>query len=612
MNPLAQQTPLAPLHPVVRLGRSIENTIAFLALVLIALLPTIEVIARFFKTGIHGSTEYVEHLVIIIAFVGAMITSRENRHLSFSAGIERIKPPLQNYLKSITALISNFVISLLAFASYEFIQTAFSATDKIVDIPARLLVAVIPIGLAFALLRNITNAPLGFIHKAFATCGVISAACTPLLPLAILPLLVWPSIIILCSIMFLGAPVFVVLGGFSLLFFATTGGSIAVIPNEAYTLLTGPSIPAIPLFTLGGFILSASKAGERLVRLFKATFGWMPGGLAIATILICTFFTSLTGASGVTILALGGILSFVLLQSGYAKKFTHGLITVSGIGTLFPPSLPLIMYGVIAHINIQHLFIGASIPGLFLVAILSLFVVFNAKKASIPTIQFNRKELFSSIIESIWEIILPFLILFLFFSGICTLVETGSITVVYLLIVEIFIKRDIAFKALPKACLEAMPVLGGILIVLAIAMGLSYAIVDAGIPEQLSAWLLERIHSKLLFLLILNIVLLIAASVMDVFGAIIVIVPLIIPLGIAYGIDPIHLGIIFLANLELGYLTPPLGLNLFLSSFRFDQPFLSICKSIIPFFLVLFGGVLIISYVPGLSLWIFDVLKIAR
>ena len=385
-------------------------------------------------------------------------------------------------------------------------------------------------------------------------------------------------------------------------FFSATGGSFEVIPNEAYSMLISPTMPAIPLFTLAGFILSESKAGERLVKLFRAFTGWLPGGLAIAAVIVCAFFTTFTGASGVTILALGALLSYILIQSGNKKEFTHGLLTGSGsIGLLFPPSLPIILYGVTAQTNIKHMFLGGIIPGFIMVLALSIMGIVSAVKNNIKPTKFSLREAGVSVRGSIGEILLPAIILFGYFLGIMTLVEAAAVAVVYVIILEVFINRDIKLKDLIPTALKSVPIIGGVLIILTVARGLSYYLIDAEIPMSLSAWVETHISSKYVFLILLNLALLVTGCLMDIFSAIVVVAPLIIPLGEIFGIHPVHLGIIFLANLELGYLTPPIGLNLFLASYRFNEPLGRVYRNVVPFFLVLLVTVLVLTYVPWFS-----------
>jgi tripartite ATP-independent transporter DctM subunit len=543
----------------------------------------------------------VQHLVIWITFAGAMITSRENRHLSLSAWIDLLKNPRKKWIQSLTSCIATAITTGLTWSSFSFVQVGFEDSQHVGIFPIRILMLIMPAGFAFMTLRFIFHVPKGVLFYCISLSGIGIAALFGFVLHDFMSVLIWPCSIVLFAAALFGAPIFTILGGYAILLFINSGGTTVVIPNEAYTMLTSPAIPAIPLFTLAGFILSESKAGDRLVQLFRVYFGWLPGGLAIATILICTFFTALTGASGVTILALGGLLSFILLENKYKSSFTTGLLTVNGIGTLFPPSLPLIMYGVVAHINIKKMFVGGLLPGTLMILALVIYVIVTAKKENITSTPLNIHELFPAVKGCIGEILLPFVIILFYFKGITTLVETGAITVVYVLLITTVFNRDIAFKELPTVFLKSIPIIGGVLIILAVAKGLSYFIVDAEVPMILTEWMQKFIRSKYLFLLILNIILLITGCFMDVFSAIMVLVPLIIPLGEAYDVHPVHLGIIFLANLEVGYLTPPIGLNLFLSSFRFNKPLVKIYKYIIPFLVVMILSVLVITYIPWVT-----------
>lgn len=580
-----------------------ENTIAVVSLGLIGLFPAIEVIARkFFRTGLHGSTEYVQHLVVWITFVGGMITAREGRHLHLSAGIERIPQPYRRWIETWTACVAAAVSATLAWSSFEFIRYGFAPGQTVGFVPMKVVMAIMPVGFGIMALRFITHAPRGWQHKLLASAGLgIAALLAWGIPNAV-SVLVWPLSVALVGSALLGAPIFVVLGGLAVVLFLNAGGIVAVIPNEAYTMLTGPVIPTIPLFTLAGFLLSESKAGERLVHAFRGCFGWLPGGLAIMAILVCAFFTTFTGASGVTILALGGLLSYILIQGKYPEGFSHGLLTASGsIGLLFPPSLPIILYGVVAHVNIKHMFIGGLIPGTLMIVVLALFGIRKMRRPAAQRQKVDVGEILTAVRKSAWEIALPVVIIILFFRGITTLVETGAIAVLYGFIVEVFIHRDIKLRDLPAVVLKCIPMLGGVLTILAVARGLSYFIVDAEIPVMLTEWTSTHVESKYLFLIALNIGLLITGCFMDIFSAIVVVVPLIVPLGEAFGIHPVHLGIIFLANLELGYLTPPVGLNLFLASFRFGKPLVAVYRDVIPFLIALLAAVLLITYIPWMT-----------
>lgn len=614
-------------NPVLRVLFSLENGIAGTAIILLALIPCAEIIVRtFFRTGIPAASEYTYHLVIWITFFGGMITSREGRHLHLSAGIDNIKDPWNNRIKTVTAFLTTMVIWALFISSLSLVLIGFDPERKLGLVPIRLAVAPIPIGYAFMALRSFLIGPKTRLSRFLAGLGLLAGTFIgysslynilytlfPSVPVlfdhimdfwyGFAPSMVLPGCLLLIAGAIAGIPLFAVLGGLAYFLFIGSFGALEVIPNEAYTMLTGNTIPAIPLFTLAGFILSESKAGERLVRLFKSLFGWMPGGLAIMAVLVCTFFTTFTGASGVTILALGGLLSYILLESGrYTKKFSNGLLTASGsIGLLFPPSLPIILYGVVAQVSILDMFIAGIVPGVFMVLALSGLGLYAAVKRKVPRTPFNGKEALHAIRESIWELLLPVIIILFFFLGITTLVETGAIAVIYALIIEMFIHKDINRKTLPKVLMKSLPIIGGVLVILAVSRGLSYYIIDAEIPMTLTAWVSEHIHSKYVFLILLNLALLVTGCLMDIFSAIMVVVPLILPLGNLFGIHPAHLGIIFLANLELGYLTPPVGLNLFLASYRFEEPLGRVYKQVIPFFLLLLLTVLVITYVPWIS-----------
>jgi tripartite ATP-independent transporter DctM subunit len=400
-----------------------------------------------------------------------------------------------------------------------------------------------------------------------------------------------------------GAPIFIVLGGAAILLFFAEGVPIASIPVETYRIVVSPSIPTIPLFTLAGYILAEGKASQRLVRLFRALFGWLPGGLAIAATFVCAFFTTFTGASGVTILALGGLMLPALLQNGYREKFSLGLLTATGsLGLLFPPSLAVILYGVVAHVPIPDLFKAGVLPGLLMILFIGLFGIREGLRSKAARSPFDFREAASALWESKWEILLPIVALVAVFGGFCTLIEAAAITVVYALISETVIHRELHLtRDLPGVLLKCVALIGGVFVILGVAMGLTNYLVDAQIPMKAAEFVQAHIHSKIIFLLALNFFLLVVGCLMDIFSATVVVVPLILPISQAFGIHPLHLGMIFLANLELGYLTPPVGMNLFLASYRFEKPLVQIYRNAIPFFLLLLFVVLIITYVPALT-----------
>jgi tripartite ATP-independent transporter DctM subunit len=412
-----------------------------------------------------------------------------------------------------------------------------------------------------------------------------------------------PLIVFLIAAALGGTPLFVVMGGITLLLLQASGGEMDSVAVDIYSALTNNNIIAIPLFSIVGFFLSESRAGERLVNTFRAFFSWLPGGIIFAAVIICAFFTSFTGASGVTILALGGILYTILSDHiKYPEKFSIGLLTsVGSIGLLFPPSLPLILVGTITQTNIFHLFLAGIIPGIVLVAAMVIYGVVSSVRIKIPVEKFDGHKALAAVKESAFEILLPFLLIAGYFSGIFSLVEIGAAAVLYIFIVEVIIHRDIKFSDIKKVFDRTIPIIGGVLMILAMSKALSYYIVDTQAPANIAVWMHSAFSSKYIFLLLLNVALLVVGCLMDIFSAILVVLPLIVPLSQTYGIDPVHLGIIFIVNLEVGFLTPPVGINLFLASYRFKKPFLNICRSVLPFLIVQLSVVLLVTYLPWFS-----------
>jgi tripartite ATP-independent transporter DctM subunit len=412
-----------------------------------------------------------------------------------------------------------------------------------------------------------------------------------------------PAVVFLLLCALGGLPIFVVMGGLVLLLLESSAIPVDVVATDIYFALTNESIIAIPLFTLVGFFLSESKAGFRLVACFRFLFSWIPGGMIIATVFICAFFTSFTGASGVTILALGGILYSILAEHvGYPKKFSIGLLTsVGSIGLLFPPSLPLILVGAMTGTDIFRMLAGGLIPGIILVLSVIAFGIVISMRTKIPVEPFKLFPALTSLRGAIWEILLPIFLVAGYFLGILSLVEIGAAALIYIFVIEVFFHRDIPLKDVPGVFLKAVPIIGGILAILAVSQSLSYYIVDTNAPAELADWMRETVESKYVFLLLLNLALLVVGCLMDIFSAILIVLPLITPLGAAYGIDPVHLGVIFIINLELGFLTPPVGLNLFLASYRFEKPFVEICRHVFPFLAIQFAVVMLVTYVPFFS-----------
>ncbi len=406
---------------------------------------------------------------------------------------------------------------------------------------------------------------------------------------------------------FIGAPLFTIFGGSALILFGKEGVDSMAIIIEMTRLVSAPALVAIPLFTFAGYMMAESKAPERMVHLNQALFGWLPGGLAIVALIACSFFTAFTGASGVTIIALGGLLYPILKKRGFPEKFSLGLVTTGGsLGLLFPPSLPLILYGLIAKVEIDKLFVAGLIPGLVLLVLLSIYSIWTGKH-SVKRDTFSLRKVFSALKEAAWEIPLPFIILIGIYGGYFTASEAAAVTAVYVLIVEVFIYRDLKlFGDIPRIIKESMVLVGGIVIILAVALGFTSYLIEARVPDLIFGWIQQYIKSQWMFLIALNIFLLIVGCLMDIFSAIVVVVPIIVPIAMKFGVNPIHLGIIFLTNLEIGYMTPPVGLNLFISSYRFNKPIFQIYRVAVPFLIILLIGLLLITYLPQLSLYLLE------
>jgi C4-dicarboxylate transporter DctM subunit len=404
-------------------------------------------------------------------------------------------------------------------------------------------------------------------------------------------------------LLLIGAPIFVVICGLTLYLFYSNQIDLSAIIIEMHRMATTPVLVAIPLFTFAGYLLSESGAPKRLIRLSNAILGWLPGGLSVIALIACAVFTALTGATGLTIIALGGILLPAMMRGKYPEVFSLGLLTTSGtLGLLFPPSLPLILYAIVAKVRIDQLFIAGILPGILLVLLLSVFSITRSVQVNIPRTSFQISEVLGALRESLWELPLPFVVLGGIYSGYFAVSEAAAITAVYVLIIEVFIYRDIRWIDLPEIMKKSMVLVGGVLIILGAAMGLTNYLIDAEIPMRMLEFFKTHIESKIFFLIVLNLFLLAVGCTMGIFSALVVVVPLLAPIGQAYGIDPIHLGIIFLANLEIGASIPPLGINLFIASIRFERPVLRLYVASLPFIAILLIALALITYIPWLSL----------
>ena len=407
-----------------------------------------------------------------------------------------------------------------------------------------------------------------------------------------------------------GAPVFALMGALALWLFHGAGIESSAVIIELSRLASLPSLIAVPLFTFAGYLLAESKSPQRLVALAESLFGWLPGGVAVAGLCACAMFTAFTGASGVTIIALGGLVFPLLRRQGYPEPFSLGLITTTGsLGLMFPPSLPIILYALVGKISVDKLFAAAAVPGLLLLAGLSLYAVFVAKREGVAPVPFSWKAVKLAARAAAWEIPLPLVVVGGIYGGLFTASEAAAVMCFYVLVVEVFVYRDVAPSKLPEIARQSMILVGAILIVLGCALGLTSYMIDQDIPGRIFAFLHERVQSPWGFLAILNCFLLVV-NMVEIFSAIVIVVPIIAPVAAQYGIDPVHLGALFLLNLEIGYMTPPLGLNLFMSARRFDKPLPQLYRAVAPFWILLVGALMVVTYCPSLSLWLPRLLKL--
>ncbi len=585
--------------------RRFENIGTVAVLSLMVALPVIEALLRkFFNTTLPGAAEYVRHGTLWIAFIGATLAAREGAHLKMASGDLIKKEPYKTILFIFQTSIAVAVTGAFVIACYELISAeranlmnvAPFLPTWIAQLPMLMCMAMVGISFTFKAKGATEQIIVLVLAGAFLCIGFV--------PEASRAGLLMPTIIVLLLGLVAGAPLFTVFGGLALFLFFKDGIPLAAVPSEAYRVVSSPTLPTIPLFTLAGYILSEGGASKRLVHLFHALFSWMPGGVAVATVLVCAFFTTFTGASGVTILALGGLLFPMLVKEAYPERFSLGLVTASGsIGLLFPPSLPIIIFGVVAAIPIDRMFIACLIPGLLLVTLVSGFGVGLAKFKRIESTPFHFSTLRRALSVAKWDLLLPVIVIAGIFGGLATIVEAAALTVLYAIILECFIHKQLSLTVgLPRTMVKCGQIVGGVLIILGFAFGFTNYLIDAEIPALLRDWVQATIHSRFLFLIILNLLLIVVASMMDIFSAIVVVVRIMLPIATAYGIDPVHLGVMFLVNLELGYLMPPMGLNLFFSAYRFERPLTEIYRAVVPF--IILGAIIValVTYIPWLSL----------
>lgn len=583
----------------------IEDSLSVFALLAMAVLPLLEIALRkFFSTGIPGSAVWVQHLTLWVGFLGAAIAARKGELLSLSAGISLLGQKTRDAAQIFASGMGVAVCGTLAYGSLQLVLVEREGGSLLaLGLPVWVAQGIMPLGFLVIGWRMLGKAPFGWKGRAITGSFLI------------FPILMWafeglpghglwiPLLVVFMAATVLGAPIFVILAGVAAVLLWDFFEPISAIAVETYGLTLKPILPTIPLFTFAGYILAEGGTPARLVGLFRALFGWMPGGLALAAIVVCAFFTSFTGGSGVTVLAMGGLLYPMLRGDNHSHSFTSGLLTSSGsLGLLFPPSLAVLLYGIVAEIDIPTLFVSGLVPGILEIALVAGFALLYSQRSGTARVPFDFQKAARALWDSKWEVAIPILVLGSMLSGLATLVEASAITVLYAFVLEFFIRRNLRLRGdLTRVVGSAATLIGSVLLILGVAMGLTNFFVIQEIPSQATAWVQSFVDSPLFFLLLLNLFLLVVGCLMDMFSAIVVVVPLIAPLGLFFGIDPFHLGIIFLTNLELGFLTPPVGMNLFLASNRFQRPLFEVYRSVLPFLAIRIVAVGLVTYVPALT-----------
>jgi tripartite ATP-independent transporter DctM subunit len=585
-----------------------ENRIASLALGGIMILPLAEIASRrLLHQTIPGETAFVSTLTLWLGLLGAAIAARDGKLLTLATGEFLPKGRIAASAHVIAGGVGAMISTILCLGGVALVRSDRAAGDMLGGgVPVWVADLALPIGFGLIAIRLARRASPFWRGRAIASLGIIAGVLVNLFRAHMngMPFAPWLAIVLGAGV--LGLPIFALLGGIALFASITHGSPPIVLPMMAYQELTTSSgIAAIPLFTLAGFLLAEGKSSERLLRVFRAWVGWAPGGTAIAAATLCAFFTLFTGGSGVTILVLGGLLLPALIGSGYRERFSVGLLTASGsLGLLFPLSLPLMLFAIVSQkASIEDLFIGGLVPGLLMLGLLAAWGVREGVVTRAQRTPFTGREAVAALWEAKWELMLPVFVVGMFVGGVATLVESAPMAALYTVIVQRYIHRDLpTWKDVFRVSAECIALVGGVLLILGVAAGLTDYLVFAEIPARLVAWTQAHVQSRLVFLLFLNVFLLAVGTLMDIFSAIVVVVPLILPLAEIYGLNYVHLGIIFVANLELGFLHPPLGLNLLLASVRFKKPVLEVTWATLPMLGILAFGVLLITYVPWLTL----------
>ena len=574
------------------IGR-IDETIASLALVLMAVIPLVEILARpFMGKGIENAPLFVQHMGLVLAMWGAIAAERYGHLTSLGRLFDRGE--------QFAHIAASVICGVLTWASWQFVISEMASPKELAyDIPVWWLQATMPLGFA------ILSAKLAARGQENQCVKGAFALLWPIVGIAFAAwldgevILLWPYVLLLVAALLCGAPIFVVLGGMALVLFASDGLPLASIALSHYQITVNPSLPALPLFTLAGLVFAKTDAAKRLGILFIAFFGHGVLGTVIAATVLCSFFTAFTGGSGVTILALGGLLLPLLKNAGYPEQRGISLVTsASALGVLLAPSVPLIMYAIIARVPINTMFLAGLVPAVVMVICLLLFGGYLRVGKEHAPIHSENLSLRKALGQAKWEILAPFVAIGSLVSGLATPTESAALTAIYAVLTQSIAHKELNWRLLGECLSQCAQIIGGVMLILGMALGLTNYLVDAGIPDLAIDWVQGITQNKFIFLLALNVFLFIAGALMEIYAAIVVLVPLLLPLAVSYGIDPVHFGIIFLANMEMGFLCPPAGMNIFFASAVFKQPIRKVAISVLPALMAIFVGTLIISWLP--------------
>ncbi len=605
-----------PAWRALRVARRLEHGLLIAALLATAALPLADTLGRPFGAHVPAGADYLQQLVLWLAFLGGLVATRERRHLTLStAELFGERTLVRRAGRVLAAAVSAATVAVLTYAAVGLVLANREEGKTLLGgVPVWWLELVMPAALGLMALRFAWNASRGWAGRLLALAAVPAAFALGLVPER-LAAAGWPFALLVLAALVLGTPVFVAMAALALFFFFRDGLPVTAVSAEVYRLISSPTLPAIPLLTACGYVLAESRASLRLLRFFRSLLGWLPGGLAVIVIAVCALFTTFTGGSGITVIAIGGLVLPMLLADGWPESFALGLVTAAGsLGLLFPPSLPVILYSVVAGTRDQNvpadsLYLAGLVPGALMIAMVAAYAVVKGRELRLPRQRFEAREVARATWEAKWELAIPLFVVGLFVSGKASMVETAAAALAFAIFVECVVTRDLhPWHTLPAALVKACVLAGSVLILLSAAMGITSYIVDAQIPDALVSWVRTHIESRWVFLLALNALLIVVGCLVDIFSAIVVLAPLLVPMASAFGVHPVHLGVIFLSNLELGYLTPPVGLNLYLAASRFDKPLTTVVRCVLPFLLIMALSVLLITYVPALSVGVLELL----